>query len=164
MQKHWYALYTKSRCEKKVREGLNKIGIEVFLPLIKELRQWKDRKKIIEVPLFKSYCFVKVDNKEYHRVFEIKGIVRYVWFNGKPAIIKESEIDLLKKLVTGDYKINILSSEIKEGDKVKVTDGPLSGYVGEVIKEKTKEVVLFRLSNFPYSPAIEIAKKYLQPL
>lgn len=164
MHKHWYAIYTMSRCEKKVREGLYKIGIEVFLPLVKELRQWKDRKKIIEVPLFKSYCFVKVDNKEYHKVFEVQGIVRYVWFNGKPAIIKESEIDLLKKLVTSKYKIDVLSSEIKKGDKVKVIEGPLSGYMGEVIKEKTKDMVLFRLNNFPYSPAIEISKKYLQPL
>ncbi|MCX7955047.1 MAG: UpxY family transcription antiterminator [Bacteroidales bacterium] len=164
MNKQWHAIYTRSNFEKKVYEALTKLGIETFLPLTKELHQWKDRKKIIEVPLFRSYCFVKVDKKEYYKVFEVKGIVKYIWFNGKPAIIKEKEIEMLKKLITLDLKINVVSSDIKAGQKVKVISGSLMGYVGEVIKEKSKDLVLFRIENFPYSPAIEIAKKYLEVL
>ena len=93
----WYALYTEPRHEKKVAARLQQLGIEIYCPLIVQVRQWSDRKKKVEVPLLPSYVFVKVDSNERERVFQVSGVVRYLYWLGQPAIIKEAEIDMMQK-------------------------------------------------------------------
>src|SRR5690606_40964625 len=104
----WYALYTKPRNEKKVADGLAKLGIEVYCPMVIQVRQWSDRKKKVELPLIPSYVFVRLEEKERERVFEVPGIVRYLYWLGKPAVITDVEI----KTLQGSLKNNVRHYEI----------------------------------------------------
>src|SRR5574339_570843 len=98
-QLHWYALRTKSRHEKLVRDQLDKQGIESLLPTVKRLSQWKDRKKEIEVPLFSGYCFVRFSQLEKTPVQKIMGVVEIVGSGSRPEPIPEQEIDALRRLM-----------------------------------------------------------------
>ena len=92
----WFALYTKPRNEKKVAENLAAIGIEVYCPIVTTLKQWSDRKKKVESPLIPSYVFVKIEEANRKDVFQVAGVVQYVFWLGKPAKIKPQELEALK--------------------------------------------------------------------
>ena len=92
-QKLWHVVYTRSRTEKKVCDELTINNIECFLPLQKKLRQWKDRKKWVEMPLMSGYCFVHVSRKEYDKVLQTNNVVCYITFEGKAAAIPDKQID-----------------------------------------------------------------------
>lgn len=160
----WHTLYVRSRFEKKVFTALTEKGIEAYLPLQKTLRQWKDRKKWVQEPLFRSYCFVRVTPKTYHECLFISGVVKYVWFDGKPAIISPEEMDMIKAITSSSYSFNSYPTPIEIGQKVKVTKGIFSGYEGEVIELKGKHKVLFRITELPVSLVVQIPKNYLQVL
>ncbi len=160
----WLALYTRSRFEKKVYNSLHEMGIESFLPLQKTLRQWKDRKKWVQEPLIRSYCFVNVNQKTYYLPLTVPGAVKYIWFNHKPAPISEEEIELLKSLSLSTYRVDTLPTPLIIGQKVKVIAGILNGYEGEVMQLNGKHKVLFRISNLPVSACVEIPNNYLQVL
>jgi transcription antitermination factor NusG len=98
-QKQWHVVYTRSRAEKKVKQELDFKNIENFLPIQKKLRQWKDRKKWVEMPLMSGYCFVNITRKEYDLVLQTYNVVSYVRFEGKAATIPESQIDYLKQML-----------------------------------------------------------------
>jgi transcription antitermination factor NusG len=132
---NWYALYTKPRAEKKVDIRLKEKGIESYLPLQKYLRQWSDRKKWVEEPLFRGYVFVKIDYANRIYVLETEGVVRIVSFRGKPAIIPEWEMESIKLLMSSDYNQKVQlekMNNIKIGELVKIKSGPLTGVIGEV--------------------------------
>src|SRR3569832_1099930 len=97
MSLKWYAIYTRPRWEKKVNNLLSQKGIEVYCPLNKIRRKWSDRIKTIEEPLFKSYVFVKVNDEDRTSVRMTNGVVNFVYWNGKPAIIREKEIQTIKR-------------------------------------------------------------------
>lgn len=160
----WYALYVRSRFEKKVSNALAQEGIENYLPMQKVLRQWKDRKKWVLVPVFNSYLFVKVNKRTYSKCFNINGVVKFVWFDGKPAIVSDDVIDMIKSICDSSYKYQSLEPPIELGQTVKVVRGMFNGYVGEVIQLNGKHKVLFRISNLPISMVVQIPKNYLQVL
>ena len=119
----WFALYTRPKNEKKVTEQLVKLGIEVYCPLVTQVKQWSDRKKKVETPLISSYVFVHIEEKDRNKVFEAFGVVRYLFWLGKPAVIRDEEIYLLKdslKEVISTFEI----SEIKPGDVMNISRGP----------------------------------------
>ena len=97
--KHWYAVYTKPRWEKKVARLLSEKGVEYYCPLIKSVRQWSDRKKVIQEPVFKSYVFVRVVDEHKWELKKIEGILNYVYWLGKPAIIRDEEIVTIQKFL-----------------------------------------------------------------
>src|SRR5688500_10904022 len=99
MEKRWYAVYTRPRWEKKVAAALSKSEIENYCPLNKVERRWSDRKKIIEEPLFTSYVFVRASLKEQTVIRETDGIVNFVYWLGRPAVIRNEEIDLIKRFL-----------------------------------------------------------------
>ncbi|MDB5021842.1 MAG: antitermination protein NusG, partial [Pedobacter sp.] len=107
METKWYAVYTKSRWEKKVVEQLNKVGIENYCPLNRVTRQWSDRKKIVEEPLFTSYVFVKITERQMNEIRTVCGVVNFVYWLGKPAVILNDEIDLIKDFITNHYNIKL---------------------------------------------------------
>ncbi len=166
LNKGWYVLYTRSRFEKKIYEELVKLGLEAYLPLYKTIRQWKDRKKLVLEPLFRSYCFVRIKNdKEYLAAIKVIGVVRYVRFNGKLAIVPDEEIELIKRACNSNYKIETVETiNFEIGQRVRVIRGIFSGYEGEIVQLKGKNKVLFRISNVPVSMAIQIPKNYLQEI
>lgn len=133
MEKHWYVYYTKSRHEKKVRDLLMRRGYEVFLPMQKVLRQWSDRKKKVEVPLFNSYIFVRSESHVINDVLQIPGISWLIKYNHAPAILHDREYDLINRFLQTGLTVEVLNaSDLEVGDRVVVVDGPLKGAIGMV--------------------------------
>lgn len=119
----WYVLYTKPKTEKRVAEALEQMGVEVYCPLITEIKQWKDRKKKLRTPLFKSYVFIKLEDKNRSRVFEVPGVVRYLFWLGKPAIVKEEEIKVIREWLEEDKVDDTKVEHLNEGDKITIKNG-----------------------------------------
>lgn len=142
----WYVIYTKPRNEKKVTERLQQIGIVVYCPLVTQIKQWSDRKKKIQVPLFNSYLFVNLDEKDREKVFQVSGVVRYLFWLGKPAIVRDVEIDVLR-----DSLNHVMSSvevtNVQAGDIISISEGPFKGKEGLVkhIKKNSIQLVLKEL-------------------
>ncbi|MDH5368345.1 MAG: UpxY family transcription antiterminator [Cyclobacteriaceae bacterium] len=145
-EKEWHVFYTRSRWEKKVNSYLQENGFEVFLPLHKVMRQWTDRKKKVEVPLFNSYIFVRSNRNEIYEVLQIPGIVRNLKINGMPAILHDSEYIAIKNwLETGlPLETESYNNNFQLGERVKVIGGVFNGIEGEVrkINDKTCCIVL----------------------
>jgi len=135
----WNVLYTTPRAEKKVYDRLVELGIETYLPLYKTIRQWSDRKKKVEVPLFNSYIFVRSPEKQRFEILSVYGVVRYLYYLGKPAIIRQKEIDGIRRFLnqTEGYKITV-----EVGDKVEIASGVMEGVFGEVIRVGKDKLVL----------------------
>lgn len=123
----WYVLYTKPRWEKKVAAELEHLGVEAYCPTIIEVKQWSDRKKKVVNPLFKSYVFVKLPEKSRDKVFEVLGVVRYLYWLGKPAIVKDSEIDTIKKWLENDEMEIVSTDHLSPGDHVTIAEGNFKG-------------------------------------
>jgi transcription antitermination factor NusG len=121
---NWYVLYTKPKWEKKVAEQLQAIGIECYCPLVTKERQWKDRKKKVEMPLFNSYVFVQLEDKDRSLVFHSPGAVRYLFWLQKPAIVFEEEIATIKKWLNAPGVVEIEVSTYQVGDLIQVDSGP----------------------------------------
>jgi transcriptional antiterminator RfaH len=123
---NWYVVYTKPKWEKKVADQLKGKGIECYCPLITKVRQWSDRKKKVEVPLFNSYVFVNLAEIDRNSVFISSGVVRYLFWLGKPAIVRDEEIQTIKKWLDGSQVNEITIEQYQVGDKIKVASGPFS--------------------------------------
>lgn len=132
----WYVIYTKPRNEKKVADRLKQIGVDVYCPMITMVKQWSDRKKKVEMPLLNSYVFVNLNEKDRELVFQVSGVVRYLFWLGKPAVVREEEIealqDGLKETITS-FEV----SAIKIGDLLPIPTGPFQGKEG-IIKQINK--------------------------
>lgn len=137
----WYALYTNPRQEKKVTARLQQLGIEVYCPLIIQVRQWSDRKKKVEVPLLPSYVFVKLEPKEREGVFQVSGVVRYLYWLGQPAIIRDEEIVLMQNWLQGIVTSFEITS-IQPGDYYEIPSGPFVGKKGIVEKVNNNQITL----------------------
>ena len=125
-------LYTKPHYEIKVANALEAMGIRSYCPVFKQVRQYSDRKKKVEKPLLRSYVMLKIENKDRNQVFGVPGVVRYVFWSGKPAIVRESEIELMEKNLAGIYD-GISITSIKKGANYTIPLGPFKGYEGKVV-------------------------------
>jgi transcriptional antiterminator RfaH len=152
----WYAVYTRPRFEKQVLERLKEQGIESYLPLIKTMRQWSDRKKMVEIPLFSSYVFVRIDRRYYDQVLQTHGAVKYITFEGRAAAIPQEQIDNLKIIVNSNEKVETTWEKRKKGDKVVVTAGSLKGLKGELITEGDRKKVLVRIDSIEQNLTVEV--------
>ena len=118
---NWYVLHTKPRNEKKVEQQLLSIGINAYCPKKTEIKFWSDRRKKIEVPVLPSMVLVKLKENDINRVFESPGVIRFMFWMGKRAVVRQSEIDILKKYLKGSYNsISSISSSINVGDDFKL--------------------------------------------
>jgi transcriptional antiterminator RfaH len=135
----WFVLYTKSRQEKKVAIQLEKMGITVYCPLITQIHQWSDRKKKVEVPLISSYVFVKLKEKDRETVFGVPGIVRYVYWLEKPAIVRDHEITIMKEWLSAEI-VDAKVESLRRGDSMSIPVGAFEGVEG-VVEEINKSRV-----------------------
>lgn len=138
MSEKWYAVYTKPRWEKKVNGLLIQKGIESYCPLNKVRRKWSDRIKLVEEPLFKSYVFVRTTDEERTNVRMVDGVVNFVYWNGKPAVIKDKEIQVIKQFLNEYENVEAVKIELKPDDHVRVTAGPMMDREGKVLEIKNK--------------------------
>lgn len=127
----WYVLYTNPRAEKKAAQQLSALGFDVYCPVVTRIQQWSDRKKKVEMPLFSSYIFVNVEEKDREKVFAVKGVVRYLFWLGKPAIVKDEEIAEIQKWLNTGYD-GIEAENITKGDVIAIKEGPFKNYSGIV--------------------------------
>ncbi|QSW87440.1 UpxY family transcription antiterminator [Flavobacterium endoglycinae] len=143
---NWYVLYTKPKWEKKVAEKLTQMGIVCYCPLISQIKQWSDRKKKVEVPLFNSYVFVQMADSDRNSVFQIAGVVRYLFWLGKPAIVRDEEIDKIKTSLQSDNIADISVTSIQVGDKIKLESGAFSNQ-SAIVKEVSKNYYVLVLES-----------------
>ena len=139
---NWYVVYTKPKWEKKVAERLNAIGVIAYCPLITKERQWSDRKKIVHVPLFNSYIFVQIDDKLRNQVFEVPGAIRYLFWLGKPAIVKDSEIETIKNWLSLPEKFEVSVDQWKKGDTIVLENGPFKNQSAVIQEVKQNQYIL----------------------
>ncbi len=140
----WYVLYTKPRTEKRVAESLEQMGVKVYCPLITEIKQWKDRKKKLKTPLFKSYVFIKLEEKNRNRVFDVPGVVRYLFWLGKPAIVRNEEIEVIQEWLDGEKVDEAKVEHLNEGDKISIKNGVFKdqeAIIREVGKRKMRLIM-----------------------
>ena len=132
---NWYALYTKPRWEKKVAKNLEEAGYNCYCPLNKVTKQWSDRKKIVLEPIFKSYVFVEVEEKNKWDLKKIGGVLNFVYWLGKPAVIRSEEIDTIRKFLNEFNDVSVEQYEqFKVNSKVRIKQGVLMNYNGLVIE------------------------------
>ena len=128
----WFVLYTKPNFEIKVAEGINSLGINAYCPVYTKIKQYSDRKKRIQKPLLPSYVLVKLLDEDRPKVFDIRGAVRYLFWLGKPAEVREEEIEMLKSNLKGSYD-DVLISKLAKGKEYTIPSGPLKGQKGRVL-------------------------------
>jgi transcription antitermination factor NusG len=138
--KKWYAVYTKPRWEKKVNSLLTEKGFESYCPLNKVRRKWSDRIKLVEEPLFKSYVFVNIEESERNSIRMTNGVMNFVYWQGKPAIIKDKEIVAIKNFLDEYENIQITPIQLSPSQRVKITTGPLMDREGKVVDIRGKMV------------------------
>ena len=161
-EKKWYALYVKSRSEKKVAIELEAEGIEFYLPLEKKLKQWSDRKKWVEEPLFRSYIFVHVHQKDYYRALYVQGAVKYISFEGKAVVVPPQQIEAIKYYLAEVDPVVHQQQDWKEGNEVEVMAGKLTGLHGILVQAKGKNYVKVQIDVVGSSITLKIPKKHLR--
>lgn len=152
----WYVIVTRPRAEKKVSEGLAKSGIMHFLPLQKQLRQWKDRKKKVDIVLFNTYLFVCLEEQCRNDVFSVPGVLRYLVVEGRPCIVSEEEIARIRRICQYEPEIVTSTEEFVPGDEVTICGGPLKGLEGTLIEKENAVYLCIRIEKIGYSVSFKI--------
>jgi transcription antitermination factor NusG len=160
----WYVLYLRSRYEKRVHGELMKRGIESFLPTVMEMRQWSDRKKKVEMPLFPGYDFVRINLKERLRVLEVDGVVKFVSIgNSRPDPVPNDQIESLK-LVIATPKTLRKENPLQGGELVRVKSGPFAGAQGIVVRAKNSTRVAISIDSIHQAVSVEVASELLETI
>lgn len=161
-KQHWYAVYTRPRWEKKVARLLDEKGLEVYCPLNKVYRQWSDRRKLIQEPLFKGYVFVRTEDEHKWDVKKIEGILNFVYWNGKPAIVRDDEIETIRKFLSEFSGIEVEDLKLAVQSPVRIKQGILMNYRGivlEVMGNKAK----VKIESMGVQLSAIFEKKNLEP-
>ncbi len=140
VSRKWLAIYTRPRWEKKVDQLFKEKGLESYCPLNKVRRKWSDRIKIVEEPLFKSYVFVKVNDADRSNVRMTNGAINFVYWNGKPAVIKEREITAIRRFLDEYENVEARAMDVKVDQRVRVTNGTFMDMEGKVLAVRHKTV------------------------
>ena len=160
-EKKWYAVYTKSRCEKKVASQLSQKGIEYYCPLNRVQKQWSDRKKIIFEPLFNSYVFVRISSEEQLAVRQTSGILNFVYWLSKPAVIRNDEIEIIKQFLNEHSFVKLEKVKVNLNDLARIVGGPFMEQEGQVVSIKNKTVKIL-LPSLGYQMYVEIETSRIQ--
>ena len=167
LKKGWYVIYVRSRHERKVHESLINNKLQSFLPLIKTVKNWSDRKKLTETPLFPSYVFVKINSsKEFFNALSIDGVCDFIRFGREYALVKECEIENIKLLLSSDYKIGIEGNHQipKVGELKKIEQGPLKGLECEILRINNKSKIVVRLDSIQQNITTIVPSEYLSEM
>lgn len=153
---NWYAVYTKPRNEKKVAMMLEREGIEHYLPLIRREKIWSDRKKIVDEPLFSSYIFVHITEKEHLPVLQTPGVVRFVMFEHRKVPVRDIQIEAVRRYCDTGEELFLNETDYKVGKKVKVISGGLKGLEGRLVQVLGKQRVKVEIDAIRHSIFVRI--------
>lgn len=159
---HWYPVYTNPRAEKAALLLLQKKGIETFLPLQRRLKQWSDRKKWVEEPLFKSYLFVRINQKEQAEVLMTKGISRFIYFSGEIAKMPERQMQELKLWLGAELPYEIAAQQFETGQQVEILAGTLKGIKAELVDFHDEKRLILRVDSIGYALLVQVPKGYVK--
>lgn len=158
----WFAIYVKSRSEKKVLKLLEDIGVESFLPLITRVKQWSDRKKKVEEPLFRSYLFVNIPLSDYYTVLNVNGVVKFITFEKKPVPVPDNQIIAIKEYLNDTELHSLEYEDFKEGELVRIKSGQMKDLIGRFIKINGKHRVIIDIEAVGQSIPINIARSNVE--
>ena len=161
--KHWIAVYTKPRHEKAVQKQFEENEIESYLPMVRQKHRWSDRMKWVEVPIFKSYIFARIELQENLQVLQTQGVHNIVKFQNKIAVIPEIQIQNLKAMIEGGFD-PFPTDYFFVGDQVEVMGGPLRGLVGIVARNDAPNKLIIKIDAIQHAVAVKIDQKYLKPI
>jgi transcriptional antiterminator RfaH len=153
----WYPVYTQPRAEKQAFLSLTNKGIEAYLPLHRQLKQWSDRKKWVEEPFIKSYLFVHIKEHEQTEVLMTRGVARFLYFSGKIASMPDRQISELKLLMASPFELEITEEDLQPGENIVIKAGPLKGLKGEIISYRSQKQLALRLENLGYSIIVHVS-------
>lgn len=162
--KKWYALYTKPRWEKKIHHSLQIKGFESYCPLNKVRRKWSDRIKVIEEPLFKSYIFVRLNEADKTEVRYVDGVLNFVYWNGKPAVVKDEEIIEIKKFMSEYEDVQVNKIDVKPADEVVINQGVMMGASGRVLRVLSNNIVEVRIDSLGLALIAKFDKQKLDKM
>lgn len=155
-QNNWYIAYTCPRSEKKADKKLKQMGIVSFLPLRQIERQWCDRRKRLEVPLFPSYIFINTRPQQRLNALRIKELVKFVSFEGRPAVIEQEVVDSLKHVLKGD--VQVYTDQVYDrGRKVKINQGRFAGAEGIITRMNGKTQLMVEIEALRAQVAVDIS-------
>lgn len=158
----WYAAYTRPRHEKRVAEELVRRDVEAYVPLYETARLWKNGRHFVRVPLFPGYAFVRIALCDRLNVLRVPGVVNLVEFSGKPAPVEEVEIEGLKRALSQGRNVEP-HPFVTEGQKVRITSGPLTGLQGIVTRRKARMHVVVTIELIQRSVSVEIDSMEVEP-
>ena len=162
--KKWQVIYVHARHEKRIDSEMRDMQIESFLPMKKELHEWSDRKKWIEVPLFSSYVFVNITPDERGRVYLLNGFVKFVSSNGKPSIVPEWQIDGIRKFMNFyPDRMDVLESDYIGMEGI-IIAGPLAGMHGKIMDVKNQKCFAMKIDGIEKVLSVTIPASYFKPL
>jgi len=141
--KNWLVIYTKSRNEKKVAERLEQDGFEAYCPIVRIMRQWSDRKKKVSVPMFSSYVFVRVTERERLEVVKVAGVMNFIFWQGKPAIVRDEEIVAVRHIEEKGHNVEVSALQVEKGQLITIPSGPFKGQKGVVDKVDKKTILIY---------------------
>jgi transcription antitermination factor NusG len=153
--KDWHIGYTCPKAEKRVHKKLEIMGVTSFLPLQKVIKNWSDRKKKLEIPLFPNYIFIHTSPSERYDILQVNGLVRYVTFEGKPATVPDSLINSLQKMLSGDLEVT--NEQFIAGMAVKIIDGPFAGIEGQLIRNNGKSRLFVQINVLQRNVSVDIS-------
>jgi transcription antitermination factor NusG len=162
-QKKWYAVYTKPRWEKKVHGLFIEKGLVSYCPLNKVRKRWSDRIKLVEEPLFKSYVFVQVHEEEQLQVRMVNGVLNFVYWNGKPAVVKEQEIDTIRKFLNEYEEVEVKPMNLQANQEVMVKRGLLMNNTGRIRRLMNNKVEVV-IESLGYTLVASLEKSNIIPV
>ncbi len=167
-EKCWHALYVRSRSEKKVLSQLVEMGVEAYLPLITVVRKWSDRRMKVQEPLFKSYVFVRSNNKQYIPILNVYGVVRFVCFEREAVVVPENQIVAIKKFVSDyengeEFKMQN-DEELKVGQTVRIINGPMKGLTGRLDTIRNKRHLIVYIDVVGQYIPVHIPRAKVEPV
>jgi len=157
----WFALYTRARFERKVERELQEKGLESYLPLHTVIRQWSDRKKKMQAPLFSCYVFVRLPTKQRMRAVATDGVVRMVGFNGQPSPIPDAEIEAIRRILANDIPFEPMPY-MPIGQKVEVMYGPFAGLRGRLMEYRGQRRLVVGIEQIKQCISVEMRPEALR--
>ncbi len=163
-QAKWFAVYTRYKREKVVFADLERKGIQTYLPLQKLYKIYAKKKKLVEMPLFSCYLFVKITKEQYRIVKDAEGVVDFVCFSKNMISIPDHEIEIVRRIVGENMEIDLENHSYERGDMVEVVSGSLSGLKGKLLNKKGKKNFLLQLNKIGYNLLLEINPKDIRKI
>lgn len=159
----WVALYTNPRAEKRAEKNLGEKGYEVYLPLLKELHTWSDRKKWVDVPMLKSYIFARITKFQQVEVLSVSGVSHIVKFNGSVAIIPESDIEMMRDFIAAKMDIHIRTVEqLRRGSRVRICSGGLAGKEGMLVSDSEDGNFAVEITGISMAMVVHVEQEMLE--